>query len=170
MPNVASTPPRKTALAPERRDALRMIFAAIVDYHTSLVQTRFAIAALYLAATGFLASSWFNGATGQRSSVLIPILGMFFTLVCWGLEIRTVQLMRNLARKGMAVERLLGLRRGFFALMRKQPFAARLPFRGPEIRPWLSHTLSLNALYAATSAFWFVVLEWRALDWWFFGT
>jgi hypothetical protein len=136
-------------------ETLRTVFDAIVDYHNNMTQTRFTIAGLYIAATGFLASSWFSGSVRKEFFILIPIVGFFFTVICWLLEFRTRHLLDNVGRKGIAIERLLGVRRGFFARMETQPYSIKLPFDGPKIRYTVGHTLSLNLLYAITSIFWF---------------
>ncbi len=62
----------------ERKETLPAIFGAIVDYHNNLTQTRFTIAGLYIAATGFLASSLFSSTSSPKSHLLISFFGLFF--------------------------------------------------------------------------------------------
>ena len=38
----------------------RVVYSAIVDYHNNLVQMRFTVVGLFLAANGFLASGYFQ--------------------------------------------------------------------------------------------------------------
>src|SRR5258708_40084334 len=145
--------PNKLPPAAEN-ETLRTIFAAIVDYHNNLTQTRFTIAGLYIAATSLLASSWFSGSRSKESSILIPLVGLFFNVICWLLEIRTRHLLKNVSRKGMAIERLLGVRRGFFALMNTQPYPADIPFADLEMDSIVGHTSILNLLYVTSLFFW----------------
>jgi len=151
----------------ELRENLRAMFDAIVDYFNNLVQTRFTIAGLYLAATGFLANSWFSQPTHQGPVILIPYLGIVITIACWGMEIRTRQLIDNLSRKGDEIEKLLGSPQGFFELMGSQPYPIIPPFgiklsseilEFPLIKTFISHSFGLNLLYAAILIFWFLAL------------
>jgi hypothetical protein len=141
-----------------------------VDYHNSLVQTRFTIAGLYIAATGFLASSWFATLGRQRSGTywLIPLLGVILTLACWLLEIRTYQLLRNLGSTGEKIEDKLKIQHAlrFFApLMSFQKVRPWLPFTSRELPEWkigkdrhlVSHSFGLNILYASIFLFWYLV-------------
>jgi hypothetical protein len=151
---------------------VRAAYEAIVDYHNGLVQTRFTVAGLYLAATGFLVSAWFNGVgplSGRAVAAyyVIPILGATLTAACWILEIRTYQLLENLAERGRTIEQRLGIlpELTLFELMRRQPKQARLPFLKLEaprflwVQYFLSHSFGLNALYATILLFWLLVAQ-----------
>jgi hypothetical protein len=152
------------------RENQRTVYKAVVDYHNSLVQTRFTIAGLYIAATGFLASSWFANLRSQRSSAywLIPVLGLVLTLACWLLEIRTDQLLRNLGSAGEKIEEDLQVeaaRRFFALLMHSQEQQPWLPFTSIELPKWkigekvyiVSHSFGLDILYLSILLFWIFV-------------
>jgi hypothetical protein len=160
----------RPALPGPTEETLLASFGGIVGYHNDMTQARFTIAGLYLAATGFLAGSWLSDPSHQGSSILIPVVGLFFALVCLLLDFRTRHLLNNVSQKGRAIERLLRVQRGFFARMEMQPWPAQLPFMGPQLRHSLSYTLILNLLYALTALSWIVVLEWRGLELLIYGT
>ncbi len=149
----------------EECENLRTVFDAILDYHNNLVHMRFTVAGLYVAATGFLASSWFSSLGRQNSSayLLIPVLGFILTLVCWLLEIRTYQLLDNLARMGRSIESMLGIGKGFFALMKRQPLRPKYPFTktplpaSEETKRVISHSFGLSLLYGSILIFWFFI-------------
>jgi hypothetical protein len=151
---VSELPP--DGLSREKRDDLHIMFNAIVDYHNNLAQMRFYVAALYLAATGFLAGGWFGDGARQSSDWLIPFLGLAFTLACLILEFRTQLLLWNLGARGRKIERKLKVPSGkaFFALMDKQP----LPRRWNPGRSLISHTFGLGIIYVSVTIFWIVVL------------
>jgi hypothetical protein len=60
-------------------------YNGIVDYHNNLVQIRFTIAGLSIAADGFLVSAIFQAGSPQFSRILISILGIMLTssVECW---------------------------------------------------------------------------------------
>jgi hypothetical protein len=147
-------------------DDLRASYAAIVDYHNTLVQMRFNVAGLFLAANAFLASGFFQS---TRSTFLVyglPTLGLVLAALCWLLEIRTYQLLDNLGNRGLNVESVLKLddRYGFFSLMGHQPIGPRLlitRLRLPvtkQVRYFVSHSFGLGVLYGAVGVFWLVAL------------
>jgi hypothetical protein len=150
--------------APDERENLRLMYEAIANYHGSLVNMRFTIAGLYLAATGFLAAAWFTGLDSglHLGYLLIPILGTTITLACWIMEIRTYQLMDNLFKRGRAIERKLQVKESFayFDLMQHQPIDAKYPFarttipRRSRIGRLISHSVALNGLYVGVILFW----------------
>jgi hypothetical protein len=146
---------------------LPTIYGAIVDYHNGLAQVRFTIAGLYIAATGFLVNSWFsiNHQKSIHSYILIPILGITLALVCWLLEIRTYQLLDNLATRGYEIEKNMNISSdiGFFALMNKQIKRARWPFFKKELpnrkffKCIVSHSFGFSLLYLVIFLFWVIV-------------
>ncbi len=155
---------------------LPSIYDAIVGYHNTLVQVRFTIAGLYLAATGFLVNSWFSK-DPQKSSYffLIPALGISLAISCWILEIRTYHLLSNLTERGNLIEHRMHLNYiGFFKLMNNQPILARLPFfshgkhgKIPETeftKYIISHSFGFNLIYLAILLFWIGTLfNWSAI-------
>jgi hypothetical protein len=142
---------------------LSLPYNAIVDYHNNLVQVRFTIAGLYLAATGFLVNSWFNNIDHQKYGFL-PILGISLALVCWLLEIRTCQLLDNLWKRGSAIENKMKVNSdiGFFALMKKQSIQGKWPFIKRELpsrkffKYIVSHTFGFNLIYLIIFIFWII--------------
>ena len=151
----------------ESDETLRTMFSAINHSYAALARMRFTIAGLYLAATGFLASSWFSSAGDRRSFAyyLIPALGFVVTLICWLLEIRTFQLIMNLEHKGAQIETKLNLdgnltifmMRGGYPLQPRVPFTARRSV--PRVlQRFVSHSFGLNALYASIAGFWVLAL------------
>jgi len=146
-------------------DDLRAAYAAIADYHTSLVQTRFTIVGLFLAANGFLAIGFFQSGASALARIALPVIAIVLTVICWVLEVRTYHLLENLAGRGLELEKLLGYRedQGFFSLIAYQPIGPRLipmRFRLPVIKgdPILSHTIGISLIYIIIGLFWSVML------------
>ena len=148
-------------------ETLRTVLSAITHDYAALARMRFTIAGLYLAATGFLASSWYAGLRDGVSPAyyLIPALGIVVTLICWLLEIRTFQLIMNLEHKGAQIEKRLNVEgkltlfmmSGGYPLPPKLPFSTRTPVPG-FLRRLVSHSFGLNALYASIATFWILTL------------
>ena len=148
-------------------ETLRTVLSAIAHDYAALARMRFTIAGLYLAATGFLASTWFAGLRDGISSAyyLIPALGFIVTLICWLMEIRTVQIIQNLEYKGAEIEKRLRVddKLTLFMMSKGYPLQPRLPFsRGVPmpraLRRFVSHSFGLNSLYAAIASFWVLAL------------
>jgi hypothetical protein len=146
-------------------DALRAVYSAVVAYHNSLVQMRFTIAGLFLAANGLLAGGLFQASVSALPGFAVPALGMLLAFVCWLLEVRTYQLLENLGARGLELEAQLGVgSSGFFALMAHQPIGPRLlltPLRLPAnkvVRYFVSHSMGVGLLYNMIGLFWLVVL------------
>lgn len=144
-------------------DDVRVVYDAIVDYHNVLVQIRFTVVGLFLAANGFLASGYFqsNGFTPHRLS--IPILCLVLTIICWLLEVRTYQLLKNLGKRGRKLEKILGINKdmSFFALMKNQPIGAQLiptPLRLPAKIHLFSHSIGIGLIYVGIGLFWLILL------------
>ncbi|MFZ5822501.1 MAG: hypothetical protein ACOYYJ_21630 [Chloroflexota bacterium] len=147
-------------------DDLRASYSAIVDYHNNLVQTRFNVAGLFLAANAFLASGFFQRDQNTFPKYTLPTLGLVLTIICWLLELRTYQLLSNLGTRGLELEAELHIaeQHGFFALMRTQPIEPRLLIlrhrlgKGRFIRFIVSHSFGIGALYLAVGIFWVIAL------------
>jgi hypothetical protein len=144
----------------------RAVYAAVVDYHNGLVQMRFTVAGLYLAANGFLASGFFQGSVHSLPWYALPSLGASLTVVCWLLEIRTYNLLSNLGNRGAHLEKHLGIdeSHGFFSLMGNQPIGARLLVLRATLpsnrffKYVISHSFGLGMLYTIVAVFWVSVL------------
>jgi hypothetical protein len=160
-------PPKKD-VARVNRGLLLAIFQGIVHSHNALVQTRFTIAGLYLAATGFLANSWFGGLGREEFYYPIPILGLVLTLVSWLLEMRTFQMLSGLQARGRLIEGKLKVdsELGLFSLMASHPVPPRLPLIRLKLPHWnliryvISHSFGLDLLYGSVLVFWIYIL-WR---------
>jgi hypothetical protein len=147
-------------------DDLRIVYDAIVDYHNNLVHMRFTVAALYLAASGFLAGALFSGTGWAGPKAAVPALGLALSLIAWLREIRTYCLLENLAERGGQIEKQLQLGGvgGFFDLMAHQPIPPRLPFVRKRLPAWravryvVSHSLGLDLLYTSLTIFWLTIL------------
>ncbi len=138
-------------------------YKIIVKSHNALVQVRFTVAGLYLAATGFLVNSWFSIDHQRFFYFIIPMLGIILAVSCWLLEIRTNQLLKNFLDRGYKIEGLMKVNPeiGFFELMTKQPRGPTIPFIDKEISPpkvsrkyIVSHSIGFSLLYSAILAFW----------------
>ena len=146
---------------PNKTENLRTMYNAIVDYHNNLVNMRFTVAGLYIAATAFLADIWFSRLPSQDPYIGIAILGILLTFIFWVLEIRTRSLVFNLGKRGLDIEQQIyaGPDLGFFELMRKQPDLPIWPFSKEkhipqEISEELTHSNALNLLYLVILLFW----------------
>jgi hypothetical protein len=138
------------------------MFKASVDYHNKIVQARFTITGLYLAATSFLANSWFANPSKPTSIPAIPMLGIIFTVVCVLLEYRTHRLLKYVGARALCIERGLlhkdDHNLGFFDLMARQG-------EGPDQGPHVSHTLALYILYGFLGSFWLWLLWFGRPPW-----
>jgi len=153
----------------EKGNNLRAAYAAVLNYHNSLVQARFTVAGLVLAANGFLVNAFFQKNVHASFQFLVPFLGILIGLICWLIEVRTTQLLENLGEQGKRIEESLGLYKdqGFFYLMKNQykKFRPRLlPLREerlPEkcaVKSLVSHSVVLGLLYIILSLFWLTIL------------
>ncbi len=140
-------------------DNQRWAYRALVDYHINMVQLRFTIAGLGFAANGFLISAFFQQYQASlliRLGIIIP--GIALTLVCWLLEIRTVQLLLSLQGKGKNLEALLRLNQdqGFFQIM---DVDAKIPQLKPvkaAVSSLFSHRSGISVLYGIFILFWLI--------------
>ncbi|MBM3212678.1 hypothetical protein FJZ33_10685 [Candidatus Poribacteria bacterium] len=163
---------------------IRSEYASIVNYHTSLVGSRFTIAGLFVAASGFLISAIFNKDASWLMRLGISTLALWLTICLWILELRSRCLYNNVAHRGIEIEhRYWGLTgkewySGFFSRQYKEPptlddKAEEIPPRPEPDRPrlgWakkplplfiskrISHSMGLYLLYAGSGVFWIIVL------------
>lgn len=142
-----------------------LTYDAIVSYHNTLVQIRFAVASLFIAAVAFLVAALVGDMKWHGHSVLLPIVGMVITGVAWIIELRTTQLLDNLAALGREMEDAgLVKGKGFFHLMvGPQPIGVRWPLRtykappqnqNRTVRRLISHSFALNTVYLVFAIFW----------------
>ena len=146
------------------QDPERASYDASVNYHNTLVQMRFSVAALFMTAAAFLVAAHLGDTKWKGYPVLLPILGAFVTLATWVIELRTRALLANLGKIGLELEKAMSLppKTGFFELMNgPQPIGVRVPFleweipnKSPLVRRVFSHGFCLNSLYLAFLLFW----------------
>ena len=148
------------------RESLSTGYNGIVDYHNNLVQIRFTVAGLSIAADGFLASALFQTGSPMFSKILITILGAVVTFICGMLEIRTYQLLNKLLKGGFALEKTLGLNedQGVFSILMHTQIVPRLfgkPLKGSAKREKkfiFSHSVMFGLLYVCIFIFWSIML------------
>lgn len=141
-------------------------YSSIVDYHNNLVQVRFTVAGLSVAADGFLASAFFQTGSPEFSRILISILGVVLTFICGMLEIRTLQLLMKLVKAGYALEKTLGLgeNQGAFSVLTHSQIVPRFlgkSSKAPakqENKFVVSHSVMFGLLYACIFLFWLIML------------
>jgi len=159
---------------------VRAEYEAVLSYHTALVNSRFTIAGLYVAAVGFLASAIFNKDVTWVGRAAASGLACWLTLCLWVLELRSRALYTNLAQRGIDIEHrywnLVGndWYQGFFSRQYREPPSTTEsggpppPETGPD-RPtlgwskrplpeslsrWIRHSMGLDLLYAGVGLFW----------------
>lgn len=141
-------------------------YSGIVDYHNNLVQIRFTVAGLSIAADGFLASAFFQTDSVVLSRIIISILGIVLTFICGMLEIRTFQLLNKLLKGGYEIEKILGLNeeQGMFSILMQTQVLPRFLSK-PLKRPakWggkfiFSHSVMFGMLYVCVFIFWLTML------------
>jgi hypothetical protein len=147
-----------------KAEDVRLNYESTVNYHNTLVQMRFSVAALYMTAAAFLVTAHFADTKWSGYPILLPLLGLATTVAAWMLEIRTEALLANLVRNGKAAEANLRLPAGsgFFHLMSQpQPIGIRIPFfrirlpnGSPILRYIFSHTFALELMYVSFLLFW----------------
>jgi hypothetical protein len=138
-------------------------YESIVSYHNTLVQIRFAVASLFIAAVAFLVAALVGDMKWHGHKVLLSIVGLVVTAVAWIIELRTTQLLDNLAARGRELEEKANCS-GFFHLMTvPQPIGVRWPLRSYKEPPknensaarrLISHSFALNTVYLVFVIFW----------------
>lgn len=141
-------------------------YNGIVDYHNNLVQIRFTVAGLSVAADGFLASALFQTGTPEVSQIVISTLGIVLTFICGMLEIRTLQLLYKLLDAGYAIERKLGLSedQGVFSILTRSQIVPRFLSKSVKGSSQkgnkfvFSHSVMFWLLYICIFVFWVTML------------
>lgn len=141
-------------------------YSGIVDYHNNLVQIRFTVAGLSIAADGFLASTFFQTDSVMLSRIIISVLGIILTFICGMLEIRTFQLLNELAKGGYRIEKTLGLKedQGIFSILMQNQIVPRFVSKPPlgagikKNKFILPHTITFGLLYICIFIFWLMML------------
>jgi hypothetical protein len=151
----------KKAMTPDSQD-IRAAYSAIVDYHNNLAQMRFTLVGIFLATNGFLVTGLFQASPSLLSIPALHIIGFVLAGFFWLIEVRTYQLLENLAKRGLDLEQQLGLNndQGFFFLMEEQPIDAKLLPTELKIPPTklISHTLWISTLYSIVGLIWLIIL------------
>lgn len=144
------------------------IYQATTNYFIALVQMRFSVASLFLAAIAFLIGAIFSDYAGLKSKdIVVASLGLAVTSIVWVLELRTASLIANLANLGKGYETDGSDQKGFFSLLsHEQPIGIRVPFvksvylsnSNRVVNRIFSHTFALNTLYLTFFIFWLYML------------
>lgn len=147
-------------------------YNGIVDYHNNLVQIRFTVAGLSIAADGFLASAIFQAGSPLISRILISILGVVLTFICGMLEIRTYQLLKKLLKEGYALEKIFGFNeeQGIFSILMQNQIVPRFisksskrtTKRGKKFI--FSHSVMFGLLYVCIFIFWLIMIVFVLLE------
>ena len=141
-------------------------YNSIVEYHNNLVQIRFTVAGLSVAADGFLASAFFQPDSPEFSRILIAVLGLILTFICGMLELRTLQLLMKLLKAGYSIEKTLGLGedQGVFSVLTHSQVVPRFLKKfskaptDQESRFVFSHSVMFWLLYICIFIFWAIML------------
>ncbi len=141
-------------------------YTSIVDYHNTLVQVRFTVAGLSIAADGFLASAIFQTDSPTFSKILISTLGIILTFICGMLEIRNLQLLMKLLKSGYEIEKILGLNeeQGVFSILMQSQIVPRLLRKRTKASAKrengfvFSHSVMFGLLYLCIFIFWLAML------------
>lgn len=141
-------------------------YNGIVDYHNNLVQVRFTVAGLSVAADGFLASAFFQTGSPQFSRILIASLGLILTFICGMLELRTLQLLMKLLKSGYALEKAMGLgeEQGVFSVLMQSQIVPKFLTKFSKAKAKqenkfvFSHSVMFWMLYICIFVFWTIML------------
>ena len=113
-------------------ERLKHSYQSTVGFHNTLLQTRFAVAALFMTASAFLVQTYLDCSDKCPSEdSKVVMLGAIVTIACWMLELRNESLLKNLQMLGSNIEKKLGISKeiGFFYLMGSpQQYGIRIPF------------------------------------------
>jgi len=173
---------RKPRSKPYGAEEARAEHRACVDYHTALVNSRFTVAGLYVAAMGFIAGAVFKKELGWDFQAGVSLLACWLTICLWILELRSRALFTNIAHRGIEIERQYwqldgeNLMSGFFSRQYKLPAniasieSSAAPRRAIPDRPvlgwrsgrplstklsrYISHSMGLDLLYVGGLTFW----------------
>lgn len=157
----------------KKEDKKNIVYNSIVEYHNSLVETRFLVSGLVLSANGFLAVGFFQKGTSSISKIAIGVLGILIAKIFWIIEIRTCSLLRNLGSRGRKLEKALCIQKkeGFFSLLKNQPKGLRfLILRFIEFKPkgflkkLFSHSFGLGLLYFSLCVFWILMIVFELIN------
>ncbi len=114
-------------IAAMQPEDVRAEYGALVSYGISSVSSRFTVAGLYMAASGFLAAAAFKDGLSTAARIVVCLFGGSITLCVWMLELRTRHLLAILSKRGRDIERdIWGLTgtayySGFFSRQGKIP-------------------------------------------------
>jgi len=165
----------------------RAEYSACVGYHTALVNTRFTILGLYIAAMAFIAGAVFTPDISLDFRAAISLLACLLTVCVWILELRSHSLVTDIAYRGTEIERnywkLNGenSNSGFFSRQHKLPEETSseaslkvnhdLPVafepdkQRAKVTKYISHKFALNLLYGGCLLFWFATLVISSVYW-----
>lgn len=156
--------PRKSSTTSS--DDLRAIYAATTNYHVGLVQVRFSVVGLFLAANGFLAIGFFQPGESTVGRIALPVIAFLITFIFYMLEVRNFHIIENLDRLGRDLEKRMGVAEemGFFSLMSNMkvgalliPTLIRLRVQ-KNVYTIFSHSFWISMIYILIGLFWALML------------
>ena len=168
---------------PERMENARCEYTALQSYHDTIVNSRFTIAGLYVAAIGFMANAVFSKDATLGGRAAGSLLAGWLTVCLWVLEARSRAILVSLANRAIEIEhRVWGLvgeswysglySRGYKvppteaeaeaqeAPQHPGPDQPRVAWaKAPVPKPlawYVSHSWGFDLLYPGTGLFWLV--------------
>lgn len=155
----------------QNNESMNIEYKAVVDYHLSIVNSRFTIAGLYVAALGFSTTSMFSSTIAPQTHVVLLGLALFVTFCLWILELRSRSLYTNLAHQGIDIEQNIWKHIGFFSHQHKlnKPhsmpdcpvvFGKKIPVKYSK---YISHSNGFDLLYLGSGLFFLCSLIWTII-------
>ena len=87
----------------ERMENARCEYAALQSYHDTIVNSRFTIAGLYVAAIGFMANAVFSKDATDGGRAAGSLLATWLTLCLWVLEARSRAILATVGRRAVEI-------------------------------------------------------------------
>lgn len=160
-------------------DNARTEYNAVAKFHSALLNSRFTIAGLYVAAIGFFGGALIKPEITWGVRAIGATFAIWLTLCLWILELRTRAIFSNIVHRGIEIEHEVwnlvdeNWYTGFFSRQYKEPpnwnHTDPLPRRldpdrptlgwglrpmSPKLSRLINHSMGLDLLYAGSSFFW----------------
>ena len=173
-----------------KEEDARAEYSAVVGFHTTLVNGRFTVTGLYVAAVGFLAAAVLGKEISAVARVAGSGLGCWLTGCLWILELRNRSLANNICKRGIDIEhKYWGLTNsddwysGFFSRQYREPPESELegcglsrrkapdrPTLGWANKPiseklsrFVSHSMGVDLLFGGCGVFWLICFLWSVM-------